>query len=119
RDRFRSPAGASLVSVLEARLPAGGDLRRSQEAWLAANRANPRFRDLEVEREEWIEAGGRRGHLVVFRARIEDRGAVRPQMRAAHVYFEHDDGAFTQLVLVGSELDWGLDALDRVLASID
>ena len=50
-----------------------------------------------------------------MRARLKETNG---QLRMASLIFEHDDGTYTELVVVGFELDWELAHVDRLIESL-
>src|SRR5262245_14380480 len=116
---MRSALGGSQVRVNTDRLPTGLDLRAVQDLWARNQRDNPAFAAIEVERRaDDASVGGHSSFLTVMRGKLPESKGVTPAVRCASCAILRKDGTFVEVVLVALDLDFELEAIERMLGSI-
>lgn len=112
-----SPLGASRVSLTRGPTPAM-DLHEAQRLWAGQQERNKAIESFEVVRDEELKVGGQPVTIVEWTGRIKENKGVRAKVRSLSCVARFDDGHFAELVVVVFDLDFDLDAVERLLESV-
>lgn len=117
---WHSPLGASQLRVRDERVPPNVELRQAQALWAESVQKNPNIEEMKIERQEDAQVGGRFAHVMVLVGRLKPLpdGISTRAVRMASLVFPREGGRYSELVVVGFELDWDPRGVDRVVGSV-